>query len=123
MIFINTIIQIVDNTGGRICACIKIVKRKKAKLGDKILVSLRRIRPNLKLRKLKRKLEKGQLWTAFVLKDKNPIFRIGAHFVRYQQTGLLLFKNISDMAGSRIYGPVNQELYNKKYFAICNFVV
>lgn len=123
MIFINSVLQIVDNTGGKTCACIKITKRKKAKLGDKILISLRRIRPNLKLRKLKKQLKKGQLWTAYVLKDKNPIYRIGSHFVKYQNTGILLFKNITDMAGSRIYGPVNKELYNKKYFAICSYVV
>lgn len=123
MIYINSSILIVDNTGAKEGSCIRITKRKKAILGDLILVSLKRVRPNIKLRRLKKKVKKGDLWHAYVLRDKNPIRRIGSHYIKYGQTGVILFKNHEEMAGSRIYGPVHRELYNKKYFSICSFII
>jgi large subunit ribosomal protein L14 len=123
MIFINTILGIADNTGGKIASCIRITKRLKAKFKDKILVSLKRVRPNLKLRKLKKKLEKGQLWLGLIIKDRNPLIRIGGHFLRFSKTGIILMKTGQEMAGSRIYGPICKEIYFKKYFCICSTLV
>jgi len=123
MIFINSILPIVDNTGAKYGRCIRITKRKKAKRGDLILLTLRVIRPNIKLRKLKKKLIKGDKWRAFIIKDRTPIIRIGYQHIICRAIGVILYKNSEEMAGTRIYGPLNREFKNKKFFSICSYVI
>jgi ribosomal protein L14 len=123
VIFINTKLPIVDNTGGRYGRCIRITKRKKAIRGDLILMTLRIIRPNIKLRKLKKKLVKGDQWRAFIIKDRTPIVRIGHQHIICRAIGVLLYKTVTEMAGTRIYGPLNKEFKNKRFFSICSYVI
>ena len=66
MISLLTTVQIIDNSGGIIGRCIKILKphnRKYAKLGELILVSILKTIPGSKIRK-------GEVYKATIIRTK-----------------------------------------------------
>ena len=68
MIHVQTKLKINDNSGIKLGKCIKIYKSKVGKIGDKILISAKKLRLN---QKKKLKIRKGDLFKAFVIIPKN----------------------------------------------------
>ena len=64
MIQIQSKLKINDNTGIKIGQCIKIYKRKTGKIGDTILISVKKLRLN---QKKKTKIVKGDLFKALIV--------------------------------------------------------
>ena len=64
MIQIQTKLKINDNSGIKIGQCIKIYKSKVGKIGDKILISAKKLRLN---QKKKVKIRKGDLFKALII--------------------------------------------------------
>lgn len=73
MIQPQTILQVADNSGAKIVKCIKILggyKKKYAKLGDLIVVSVQELRNKSRLTS---KVKKGEVYKALVIRTKKKV--------------------------------------------------
>jgi len=110
MIKIGTRIKVIDNSGAKFGRCIGIYKnQEKAKLGDIILLTIKKIRPN-------KKVKKGEKHKAMVIRIKDPRARnLNNHSIWCETNAVVLLKKDSfDLLGTRILGPAFRELLPPK---------
>jgi large subunit ribosomal protein L14 len=75
MVQLQTILQVADNSGAKTVKCIKILggyKKKYAKLGDLIVVSVQELRNKSKLTS---KVKKGEVFKALILRTKKKVIK------------------------------------------------
>ena len=118
MIFIGTGLNIIDNSGALKGICIHLYKKKKGSMGDKILVSLRGVKPL-------RKVDVGQIFKALVIRSNCFFFYRGGHSIVCNTNCVALIKKNEDIMGTRFKGPVFHQLIEKKFskaLSLCNNV-
>ena len=85
MLYTQTVINIVDNSGGFLALCIRILKSqaRSAVPGDVVSLSVKSILLNKKIRLIrKRKVLKGHVYQAVVLRTSTPTRRFGNVYLR-----------------------------------------
>jgi large subunit ribosomal protein L14 len=108
MIKIESILKVMDNSGGLNVKCIRIYGGSVVKsggIGDIILVSLRKVTPKCKI---KTKVCKGVI-TAL----KKWVKRKNGHYIRSDQNGIILLKDLENTEGNIIFGPIFSEVFFK----------
>lgn len=88
-IFIGTKLKVIDNSGATRAECIEIYKSSKyygSTVGDIILVSLKKVAPN-------KKVKKGDLVKALVVRSKDFLSRIGDQELRLSDNAIILLHN------------------------------
>lgn len=120
MIKVQTIVNVIDNSGARTARCIKIYGNnnpKTATLGSKILVS---VLTNLPIDKQqtkfnkKKKITKGSLHWAVVVKIRKEIKR-EQEVVKLDSNCVVLLKRNNTFLFTRIIGSVAKDLNNLNY--------
>mgnify|MGYP000010996185 CR=1 FL=1 len=114
MIYKGSVIKVIDNSGGRFVKCIYIYKKSfksKARIGDLLLVSAKRIIPN-------KKIKKGVLYKGLVVRLKTNIIKYGGFFVRFNSSALILYNMRDVMIGTRVLSPVSSKLRDFGFFKI-----
>ena len=89
MILIKTKVKILDNSGARIANTINILGKSYksfAYIGDILIVSVKKIISN-------KKVEKGKIYKALVVRLKKNIFRYGGYFIQFQSSGVILLNS------------------------------
>lgn len=113
MIQTESIINIVDNSGAKFAKCIQISKKKKAFLGDIIIVSIQ----ELDSKKGFGKIKKGEIFHCLLVRTKYRFLRKDGTFLKFNENaGILLNKQLNPI-GSRFFGYSIREL-RKKYIKI-----
>lgn len=97
-----------DNSGVKEVKCINILDSKYIQPGSLLLVSLRKLKKN---RNKKKKLKKGQMYRAIVIRLCCLIKRFTSVIISYDVNGVILFKK-HDLVplGTRIFGPIFFEI-------------
>lgn len=104
MININSKFFCFDNTGVKQVKCIRIFNKKYIKPGSLLLVVLRKV-------KVHKKLKKGQIYRAIVIRLTKLVTRYSGISNSYKVNGIILFKKHELMPlGTRIYGSVFFEI-------------
>ena len=109
MIQVQTELNVADNTGAKIVECIKVLggsKRRYASIGDKIVVSVKEAIP-------KRKVKKGTVQKAVVVRTRKSIYRNDGSQVKFDTNAVCLIDEKGEPIGTRIFGPVTKELRAK----------
>jgi large subunit ribosomal protein L14 len=120
MIQKGTFLNISDNSGAKKVCCLHVYKNKKkvAKIGDLILVSIKTLRSK---KRLKSKVKKGELYKALVIRtkyfQKNVKNRITFSMSFLENSVILLDKKYK-LVGTRILGPISKEFKMTKYSRI-----
>jgi large subunit ribosomal protein L14 len=111
MIYIGTVVNIVDNSGATRGKCIQIYGpkslRQKAEAGDLVLVTLKRV-------KSKSKIKKGQLFKGIVVRSSFKINYLGGHWIKCDTNCIILLKKNGDILGTRFEGPIYHKLYERR---------
>lgn len=110
MVKIGTRIKVIDNSGAKFGRCIGVYKNQEfAKLGDLILITIRKVRPN-------KKVKKGEKHKAMVIRVKTPYHRnLNNHTISCDTNAVVILKKDSfDLLGTRILGPAYRELLPPK---------
>lgn len=111
MIFVQSRLNIVDNSGALEVGCIHLLKdssKKGAKVGETIVCSVKK---NI-LKKKKKPILRGQVCRVLIISTKNKVKRLGNSYVTAGlNSGILV--NDSGPIANRIFGPVFQEVRNK----------
>ncbi len=114
MIQTETVLNVADNSGARKVMCIRVLggtRRRYARIGDVIVVSVKEAIPNAKVKK-------GDVVKAVVVRTTKELHRSDATSVRFDDNSAVLINNAGEPIGTRIFGPVARELRPKGYMKI-----
>jgi large subunit ribosomal protein L14 len=114
MIQQETVLEVADNTGAKKVQCIRVLggfHRKYAKIGDRIIVSVKEADPN-------GTVKKGTVAKAVVVRTKRALRRPDGSYIRFDQNAAVLINAEGDPVGTRIFGPVARELRWKEFMKI-----
>lgn len=114
MIQTQSYLDVADNSGARRVMCIKVLggsKRRYARVGDLIKVSVKEAIP-------RGKVKKGQVMTAVVVRTRKGVRRADGSLIKFDDNAAVLLNAQQAPIGTRIFGPVTRELRGEKFMKI-----
>ncbi|ETO91315.1 MAG: ribosomal protein L14 [Candidatus Xenolissoclinum pacificiensis L6] len=113
MIKKETLLSVADNSGARQVLCIGVLGSIKhtATLGDVVVVSVKVAIPNSKVKS-------GQVYRAVVVRVRKSCRRKDNTRIAFSDNAVVLINTQSEMIGTRVFGPVAQELRKKGYMKL-----
>jgi large subunit ribosomal protein L14 len=114
MIQTQSYLDVADNSGARRVMCIKVLggsKRRYARVGDLIKVSVKEANP-------RGKVKKGQVMTAVVVRTRKGVRRPDGSLIKFDDNAAVLLNAQDAPLGTRIFGPVTRELRGEKFMKI-----
>ena len=114
MIQPTTVLVSADNTGAKKLFCIRILggsRRKYARLGDIVVVSVKEAIPNSKV-------EKGDVHRAVIVRARKEVRRQDGSYVRFDDNAAVLITKELEPIGTRVFGPVARELRLRGFMKI-----
>jgi large subunit ribosomal protein L14 len=114
MIQTQTKLDVADNSGAKKLFCIRVLggtRRRYARVGDIIVVSVKEAIPNAKVKK-------GDVMKAVVVRTKKEISRPDGSYIKFDDNSAVLINPQREPVGTRIFGPVARELRAKNFMKI-----
>ena len=114
MIQMQTMLAAADNSGARELMCIKVLggsKRRYARIGDVIKVSIGDAIP-------RGKVKKGEVYNAVVVRTRSGVRRPDGSLIKFDSNAAVLLTSKLEPIGTRIFGPVTRELRNEAFMRI-----
>ncbi len=111
MIQVGTNVKITDNTGAKTGRVFKILggsKRRYARLGDLVVLSIKTAEP----RKL---LKKKDVVRGVVVRQTKEFRRKDGSYIRFDDNAVVIIDNKKEPRGARIFGPIPRELAERGY--------
>lgn len=111
MIQAHSNLKVIDNSGAKIVQCIKVLrgsKRKVASIGDIIIVAVKDAIP-------RGKVKKGEVLKGLIVRTKKEVSRKDGATLRFDNNAIVLLNNQEIPIGTRIFGPVSNELRKKQF--------
>ncbi len=106
---VSTKINIADNSGAKIGKIIRILggnRNKFAKIGNSLIVTIKKSNPEAKVKK-------GEVRKSKLLRDNHPIFRKDGTQILFDKNAIIIMNDNWSFIGSRIKGPLPRELKKK----------
>ena len=114
MIQQETRLRVADNSGAKEVLCIKVLggsKRKYARLGDVIVVTVKKAIPG-------GVVKKGEVTKAVVIRTRKELRRKDGSYIRFDDNAAVLINAQKEPQGTRVFGPVARELREKRFMKI-----
>lgn len=114
MIQLRTRLDVADNTGARLIACVKVLggtRRRYAHIGDVIIASVKEASPD-------GVIKKGEVVRGVIVRTKRPIRREDGSLLRFDTNAVVIIDAQNNPKGTRIFGPVARELRDKNFMKI-----
>lgn len=106
MIYMQSRMDVADNSGAKQVQCIKVLggsKRRCASVGDVVVVSVKEAMPNSRVKK-------GEVHRAVIVRTKQSVRRKDGSEIKFDSNAAVLITKQRDPIGTRIFGPVTREL-------------
>lgn len=117
MIQPQTSLQVADNSGARLIQCLKVLGGKKwASVGDMIVVSIKDCLPH-------RKVKKGDVKKAIVVRTKKEIQRKDGTIISFSENAAVLINDLQNPIGTQIRGPIAKELRATRWTKILSLAL
>ena len=112
MIQPRSIVEIADNSGAKIGRIFKVLgssKKRYARLGDLVVLSVQKAEP-------RKSVKKKDVLYGVVVRQKSPFRRKNGSYVRFDENAVVILDNQKKepMAG-RVFGPIPRELGEKGF--------
>lgn len=114
MIQSSSYLESADNTGAKRLYCIKVLggsRRRFARLGDIIVVSVKEAMPNSRV-------SKGDVCKAVVVRVTKESRRLDGTYVRFDSNAAVIINEEKEPIGTRVFGPIARELRLKGFMKI-----
>jgi large subunit ribosomal protein L14 len=114
MIQTQTQLDVADNSGAKKLFCIRVLggsRRRYARVGDIIIVSVKEAIPNAKVKK-------GDVMKAVVVRTRKEISRPDGSYIKFDDNSAVLINPQREPIGTRIFGPVARELRARNFMKI-----
>ena len=115
MIQQQTILRVSDNSGAKTVKCIKVFggfKRKIAKVGDVIVVSIQQLRNKSRATS---KVQTGEVYRALIIRTRSKIKRKDGSVYYFNENAVSLMNKQEKPIATRIIGPVPKKLRKGKF--------
>lgn len=114
MIYMQTLLDVADNTGAKTVRCIKVLgvgNRDYATIGDMVVGSVRKVTPGSEVKA-------GEVVRGVIVRTSKPVGRPDGSHVRFDRNAIVLVDNDKNPRGTRIFGAVARELRQKNFMKI-----
>jgi len=118
MIQNGTRLNIIDNSGAKVGACIKVLtgyRRRYALVGDRVKISVKSLRSK---RRSTLKLKKGEIYDALVVRTKINTRSFSGDSISFFENSAILLKKQNKYVGTRIFGCVPKNFRFSKFLKI-----
>jgi large subunit ribosomal protein L14 len=115
MIQQRTVLKVSDNSGAKTVRCIRVLggyKKKYAKLGDIIVVSVQRLRNRSKSIS---KVKKKEVCQALIIRTKINLKKKDGFQTIFKENSVVLMNKQGDPICTRVIGPISR-IFNLKKF-------
>jgi large subunit ribosomal protein L14 len=102
---------VADNTGAQELLCIRVLKRRSASVGDRIIATVKSASPNMPVKK-------SEVVMAVVVRTKAPLIRQDASTISFGDNAAVVINKEGNPRGSRVFGPVARELREHNFMKI-----
>jgi len=103
----QSIVKIVDNSGGKIGRIFKVLggsKRRYAQIGDEVVLSVQIAEP-------RKQVKKKDVLRGVVVRQKQPFRRKDGSYVRFDENAVVIVeKGKKEPRANRVFGPIPREL-------------
>ncbi len=117
MIQPRTLVRIADNTGAKIGRIFKVLggsKKRYARIGDLIVMSIQTAEP-------RKAIKKKDVVQAVVVRQRAPFRRKDGSYLRFDENAVVILeKDKKDPRGGRIFGPIPREIAELGYQKIAS---
>jgi large subunit ribosomal protein L14 len=113
----QSIVKVADNSGGRIARIFKVPggsKRRYARIGDTVVVSIQTAEP-------RKPVKKKEIYRAVVVRQTKPFARKDGSYIRFDENAVVLIEKQGKTLGpkgNRVFGPVPRELSEQGWHGI-----
>jgi large subunit ribosomal protein L14 len=110
MIQRGTVLTVADNSGALKVKCIQVMGgffKKTAFIGELILISVKSLR-------LIRKIKKGQIYLAIIIRTKKNISFKDGSITSFGSNAVVLLNSSKKILGNRLFGPMSRSLRERK---------
>jgi len=117
MIQPQTRLLVADNSGAKEVMCIKVLggsKRRYAKVGDVIVVTVKKAIPN-------GNVKKKQVVKALIVRQKKEMGRKDGSSIRFDDNAVVIVGKDGNPVGTRVFGPVAREVRDAKFMKVVSF--
>jgi large subunit ribosomal protein L14 len=112
MIFNETRLSVLDNSGALIVKCFRVFGKSYGSIGTKLVVSVQTFRGG-------KKVKKGEIFKAVVVHVKSPHRRATGNYIKFENNGVILWKRKEESpVGTRIRFNVPIELRFMGYLKV-----
>ncbi len=114
MVQMQTVLDVVDNSGAKKIRCIKVLggsKRKYARLGDLIVASVKEATPG-------GNVKKKDVVRAVIVRTAKEQRRPDGSYIKFDRNAAVILTPQNEPIGTRIFGPVARELRDKAFMRI-----
>jgi len=120
MVMVETLVKIIDNSGGGLALCVRILTNSKlGRPGNEIVIAIKTIMLNRKvIFRKRRKVFKGTVRRAVLLRVAYSLKRWGNMYIKMRTNSVALVGKWETPVASRIYGPVYFESRVSKFIKI-----
>jgi len=118
MIQVGTYLNVIDNSGAKKVACIKVYngyRRRYAVVGDVVLVSVKNLR---KKRRFSSKTKKGEVHKALIVRTKSQIKTFVNDSCIFFENSVVLLNKKNKLVGTRIFGSIPKTLRYTKFLKL-----
>ncbi|TSD02898.1 MAG: large subunit ribosomal protein L14 [Parcubacteria group bacterium Athens0714_16] len=117
MIQPRSLVKITDNSGGKIGRIFKVIggtRKKYARIGDVVILSIQSAEP-------RKEVKKKDVFQAVVVRQKQPLRRKDGTYIRFDENAVVILeKDKKDPKAGRIFGPIPRELAERGYQKIAS---
>lgn len=122
MIYLKSLLNVVDNSGAIVVECIKVLGKRPmnhARIGDRIVVVVQKARPlsnsGAAAASATQKIHQGDMRHAVVVRTKQLQPRADGSIMRFDDNACVLINKNGEPLGTRVSGVVAKELRDKGF--------
>jgi len=112
MIQAQTIVKIVDNSGGKVGRVFKVLggsKRRYAQIGDEVVLSVQSAEP-------RKQVKKKDVLRAVIVRQRKSYRRKDGSYIRFDENAVVIIdKTKKEPRATRVFGPVPRELSERGF--------
>ena len=117
MIQPRSIVNITDNSGGKIGRIFKVLgssKKRYARVGDIVVLSVQKAEP-------RKAIKKKDVLQAGVVRQRSPFRRKDGSYIRFDENAVVIVeKGKQDPIAGRVFGPIPREMAELGYQKIAS---
>jgi len=118
MLQLRSIVDVADNSGAKKVSVFKVLggsKRRYARIGDIVVVSVKEVEP----RKAVKKVKKKDVLRAVVVRQRQPYRRKDGTYIRFDDNAVVILDGM-EPKGGRIFGPIPREIKERGFGTIAS---